>query len=80
VVPNWPENTQHILILSLGLSLIITLLALILSTKDHAEEKSSVYECGFAPVKEANKPFSVRFFTVAILFLVFDLEVILVFP
>lgn len=56
------------------------MLALILSTKDYTEEKSSVYECGFAPVKVANKPFRVRFFTVAILFLVFDLEVVIVFP
>lgn len=43
-------------------------------------EKSSVYECGFEPMGPTRVSFSLRFFLVAVIFLVFDLEVVLLFP
>lgn len=43
-------------------------------------EKSSVYECGFEPIGPTRVSFSLRFFLVAVIFLVFDLEVVLLFP
>ena len=43
-------------------------------------EKRSCYECGFEPMGPTRVPFSVRFFLVAVIFLVFDLEVVLLFP
>lgn len=43
-------------------------------------EKLSAYECGFEPFEEARTRFDVRFYLVAILFIVFDLEVAFLFP
>ena len=43
-------------------------------------EKVSEYECGFDPFESARIPFSVRFFLVGILFMIFDLEISYIFP
>lgn len=44
------------------------------------QEKNSPYECGFEPFSDARVEFDVRFYLVAILFIIFDLEVIFLFP
>lgn len=44
------------------------------------EEKLSPFECGFAPIQEFRIPFSLHFFLITILFLVFDVELVLMFP
>ena len=68
------------ILFSIGLSLIISLASYLLTDKTPDKEKVSVYECGFDPFHSPGKPFSIRFFLIAILFLVFDLEISYLFP
>lgn len=69
-----------IIFLSLVISIIISGASFILSYKSPDKEKVSPYECGFDPFHNPGEPFSIRFFLIAILFLVFDLEISYLFP
>ena len=68
------------LVFSLGLALIVLGLSLTVGTQKVDPEKVSAYECGFDPFGAARQPFDVRFYLVAILFIIFDLEVAFLFP
>ena len=77
------KNYSSILIFlsaSVILSLIIFVLSFLISQKADDREKLTAYECGFNPFEDSRNEFDVRFYLVAILFLIFDLEISFLFP
>ena len=62
------------------LSIVIVGLPYLIATRKPDTEKLSAYECGFEPFGDARGKFDVRFYLVAILFIIFDLEVAFLFP
>jgi len=68
------------LALAVGLGLVLLLSAAILAVRNPDPEKVSAYECGFNAFDDARMKFDVRFYLVAILFIIFDLEVAFLFP
>ena len=68
------------LVIALGLSVLFIDLNFILSPKKPDPEKLSAYECGFEPFDDSRIEFDVRFYLVAILFIIFDLEIAFLFP
>ena len=63
-----------------ALATVILLASFIVARQRPDSEKVSPYECGFAPFNDARRQFDVRFYLVAILFIIFDLEVAFLFP
>ena len=68
------------LIIALGLSAAFIVINFVLSPKKPDPEKLSAYECGFEPFDDSRMEFDVRFYLVAILFIIFDLEIAFLFP
>ena len=69
-----------LLAFAVGLGLVLILAAAVIAVRNPDPEKVSAYECGFEAFDEARKQFDVRFYLVAILFIIFDLEVAFLFP
>ncbi len=67
-------------VIACGLSFIMLVAPFILAKLKPDAEKLSPYECGFEPFDDARGQFDVRFYLVAILFIIFDLEVAFLFP
>lgn len=72
------------LIISATIAIAVVLLPFVvqkfLGTETPDSEKLSPYECGFEPIGSAPRNFNVKFYLVAILFVIFDLEIALLFP
>nr|QGN74731.1 NADH dehydrogenase subunit 3 [Acaudina molpadioides] len=73
-------NLLIFLLISIFLSTLLIVIGHFLPNRNLELEKNSAYECGFDPINSARLPFSFRFFLIAILFLIFDLEIALLFP
>ncbi len=68
------------LAIAIGLSLVIIIIPFLLRKLRPDQEKLSAYECGFEPEGPVRNEFDVQFYLVAILFIIFDLEVAFLFP
>lgn len=67
-------------LISFGLSLILILLSYIIIYQNLDSEKISAYECGFQPFEDSRQKFDIHFYLVGILFIIFDLEIVFIFP
>ena len=66
--------------LAIGLGAVLILAAFVIAVRHPDPEKVSAYECGFNAFDDARMKFDVRFYLVAILFIIFDLEIAFLFP
>nr|YP_007625894.1 NADH dehydrogenase subunit 3 [Cephalophus dorsalis]YP_007625985.1 NADH dehydrogenase subunit 3 [Cephalophus silvicultor]YP_007625998.1 NADH dehydrogenase subunit 3 [Cephalophus spadix]AEP21072.1 NADH dehydrogenase subunit 3 [Cephalophus dorsalis]AEP21163.1 NADH dehydrogenase subunit 3 [Cephalophus silvicultor]AEP21176.1 NADH dehydrogenase subunit 3 [Cephalophus spadix] len=73
-------NLMLALLTNLALATLLVIIAFWLPQLNAYSEKTSPYECGFDPMGSARLPFSMKFFLVAITFLLFDLEIALLLP
>ena len=77
------ENYLPILIflgIATGIGVVLLVLGFLLGSGDKDAEKLSAYECGFEPFEDSRIKFDVRYYLVAILFIIFDLEIAFLFP
>ena len=82
-LPSYLENYLPIVIflgIAVGLSIVMVLIPFIVGMRRPDSEKLSAYECGFEAFGDARGKFDVRFYLVAILFIIFDLEIAFLFP
>ena len=85
---NIPKSLLHseyativiFIIIAIVLALIIPTLSYLLSIQNPESEKLSTYECGFEPYEDSRHKFDVKFYLVAILFIIFDIETMFLLP
>jgi NADH-quinone oxidoreductase subunit A len=72
--------TLLFLIVATGIGIALIIVGNVLGPKRPGADKLSPYDCGFSAFEDARMRFDVRYYLVAILFIVFDLEIAFVFP
>ncbi len=73
-------DVQILVYFSFTLSIIVLILSYVVAVQNSNAEKVSAYECGFEPFDDARNKFDIRFYLIAILFIIFDLEISYLFP
>ena len=68
------------IIVGIGMGLLMLVMGLVVSPNRPDAEKLSPYECGFEAFEDARMKFDVRYYLIAILFILFDLEIAFLFP
>jgi len=68
------------LVLAVGFALITIFLSAIIGKRKKTPQKMLPYECGMDPFGQARKPFSVKFYIIAMLFIIFDIEAVFLYP
>jgi len=66
--------------IAVAMSIVFVVASFVVAQQHPDPEKLAPYECGFAPFSDARSKFDVRYYLVAILFIIFDLEVAFLFP
>ncbi|MEE8388103.1 MAG: NADH-quinone oxidoreductase subunit A [Acidiferrobacterales bacterium] len=66
--------------IAIGLSIVMLAMGSMVSPSNPYDEKNSPYECGFEAFEDSRMKFDVRYYLVAILFIIFDLEIAFLFP
>ena len=69
-------------VVALGIAMLIgsVILGRVLRQRYPTSEKESTYECGMIPIRDARHRFDIRFYLVAMLFILFDIEVVFLYP
>jgi NADH-quinone oxidoreductase subunit A len=68
------------LLIAILLAFVIVILSYLLAVQNPETEKLSPYECGFEPYEDARNTFEIKFYVVAILFIIFDIETMFLLP